>query len=318
MMPTKVLVTDYIPNPDIEKEVLGDVVGDAAHDGIEVLLVWHKKIDKAFIDRFPGLKGIVRYGVGYDNIDINYAYSKGIIFCNTPDYGIDEVSDTAMAMILNIIRGITRYDFMCREFADTWQENTISELKRSDEVTLGIIGAGRIGGSLALKSKAFGIETTIYDPYKDRGYEKMLGTKRVDELDELLERSDIVSFHAPLTNETRDLVDERFVMKMKKNSSFVNTARGQVISDIDVFYEPLINHHLNCVALDVLPNEPPENSKLIHAWRNRNKLLDGRIIINPHTAYYSAKAYQEMRFKAASNAKRILDGQIPFNIISSN
>lgn len=313
---SKVLITDYITNPDIEKEVLGDLVCGTAHDGVEVILVWHQKVDKDYIDSFPNLKGIVRYGVGYDNIDVNYATSKGIVFCNTPDYGTNEVSDTAMAMILNIMRGVTRYDYMCREYIDTWQENTIAELRRSDEQTLGIVGAGRIGGSVALKAKAFGVKVSIYDPYKDRGYEKMLGADRVDELDELLEISDIVSFHAPLTSETKGIVDKNFVSKMKNYSSFVNTARGQIISDIDVFYGPLINRAVNCVALDVLPYEPPTHSKLIHAWRTRDKMLDGRVIINPHTAYFSGKAFWEMRFKAASNAKRILDGKPPFNIIS--
>lgn len=314
---SKVLITDYIANPDIEKEVLGDVACDTSHEDVEVILVWHQKVDKEYIDSFPKLKGIVRYGVGYDNIDIEHASSKGIVFCNTPDYGTDEVSDTSMAMVLNIIRGVTRYDFMCREFKDTWQENTITELKRSDELTLGIIGAGRIGGSVAIKAKAFGIKVIIYDPYKDRGHEKMLGVGRVDELDELLEASDIVSFHAPLTNETRDMVNEVFVSRMKKGSSFINTARGQVISDVDIFYDPLLSNRLYCVALDVLPYEPPEDSKLIRAWRNRDKQLDGRVIINPHAAYYSRKAFWEMRFKAASNAKRILEGKTPFNIISS-
>jgi D-3-phosphoglycerate dehydrogenase len=314
---SKVLITDYIVNPDVEEQVLGDIVSDVPRDDVEVILVWHKNVDKEYIDRFPKLRGIVRYGVGYDNVDINYALSKGIVFCNTPDYGTDEVSDTAMAMILNIIRGVTRYDFMCREFTKTWQENTISKLKRSDEITLGIIGAGRIGGSVSIKAKAFGIKVKIYDPYKDRGYEKTLGVGRIDDLNELLDISDIVSFHAPLTAETQGMVNKVFISKMKQGSSFVNTARGQVISDIDIFYDPLLSNQIYCVALDVLPYEPPEESKLIRAWRKRDKELDGRVVINPHTAYYSGKAFWEMRFTAASNAKRILDGKKPFNIIST-
>ena len=78
-----------------------------------MILVWHEKINKSFIDKFPNLKGVVRYGVGFDNIDLHYAASKGIFVCNTPDYGIDEVSDTAISMILNISRGISQYDFLC-------------------------------------------------------------------------------------------------------------------------------------------------------------------------------------------------------------
>ena len=314
---SKVYITDYIPNPDIEKEILNEVLSEDLHNRIEVLLVWHECIDKKYIDQFPKLKGIVRYGVGYDNVDIAYAQSKGIVFCNTPDYGTEEVSDTAIAMIMNITRGLTRYDYLCRNYTgNTWQENTIHKIKRTSNTVLGVIGAGRIGGSIITRANALRMQTVFYDPYKDRGYEKMLGSKRVDDIETLLKLSDIVSINTPLTDETEHMVDERFVAMMKKGSSFINTARGKIVKNIDVFYDPLRCNFLDCLNLDVLPVEPPGESKLLTAWKNREKWLDGRFIINPHVAYFSVEAYAEMRRKAAENAKRILDGKKPFNIVS--
>lgn len=313
---SKIFITDYINTSDIEKEVLGERLADQLDDNIEVLLVWHEHINKEYIDRLPKLGAIIRYGAGFDNIDLEYASSKGIFVCSTPDYGIDEVSDTAITMIMNIVRAVTRYDFLCRGYKDVWQENTIQSIKRTSDYTLGIIGAGRIGGSVIIKAKALKFNTVFYDPYKEMGYEKMLGARRVDSLDEILRLSDIVSMHAPLTDETKGMVSERFISKMRKGSSFVNTARGKIVSDIDLFYEPLKSDFLSSVALDVLPVEPPRSSRLIDAWRNKEEWLGGRLIINPHTAYYSENAYFEMRQKAALNALRVLNGKKPYNIVN--
>jgi C-terminal binding protein len=312
----KVYITDYIEIADIEKSILGDKLSLEPNRDIEVLMVWHKNINKHYIEKFPNLKGIVRYGVGYDNIDIKYANSKNIFVCNTPDYGTDEVSDTAIAMILNISRGITRHDYLCRNYINNWQENILPETKRTSKYKLGVIGAGRIGGSVLLKAKALRLQTCFFDPYKPRGYEKMLHAERVESISKLLNWADIVSIHTPLTEETNEMINDEFISQMKYQSSLVNTARGKILKDIDCLYEPLKNNQLSSVALDVLPNEPPKESKLVNAWRNRETWLNGRLIINPHNAYYSRQAYSEMRTKAAENALRICNGQEPFNILN--
>lgn len=313
---SKVYITDYIENPDIEENVLEKLLSKELNEEIEVLLVWHEQITKEYIDKLPNLKAIIRYGVGYDGININYARSKNIIVCNTPDYGTEEVSDTAIAMIMNIARGISRYDFKCRNYINSWQENTLSNIKRTSDYTLGVIGAGRIGGSVLLKAKALNFNTIFFDPYVSRGHEKMLGVRRVDSLIELLHVSDIISINCPLTKETKGLINNEFIKNMKEGASLVNTARGGIVENVDIFYEPLKSNHLSSVSLDVLPLEPPISSKLIDAWRNKEDWLDGRVIINPHTAYYSDKAYFEMREKAAINALRVLEKKEPFNIVN--
>ena len=145
----KVLITDYINDHNVESEILGDDVTLKVSEEVEVLLVWHEKITEEFLNQFPNIKGVVRYGVGFDAIDLDAIKRKGIFFCNTPDYGTDEVSDTAIGMLLNLTRGIHVYDFQCKDYNDdSWQENIIPSLRRSSDMVLGVIGAGRIGGSL--------------------------------------------------------------------------------------------------------------------------------------------------------------------------
>jgi len=311
----QIYITDYIDNPDLEQEVLGSKVSIKKSADAEVLLVWHEHINKQYLDQFPEIKGVVRYGVGFDNIDLEEIKSRGLVFCNTPDYGTDEVSDTALAMMLGLLRGVFAYDVFSRSYTDTWQENTIGKLRRVSGLTLGVVGAGRIGTALMRKAKALGMNIIFYDPYKDSGYEKAVGVNRCYDLSEFLAQCDVISMHTPLTSETRSMVDENFIDNMKQDSILINSSRGEVVKDLDVIYKALESGKLSAVALDVLPDEPPTDCKLIRAWRGHDKELAHRIIINPHTSYYTQESYVEMRVKASENAKRIIDGVEPLNII---
>jgi lactate dehydrogenase-like 2-hydroxyacid dehydrogenase len=312
-----VYITDFVQNPDVELAILGDALVAELSDDVAVLLVWHERIDDTYVERLPALRGVVRYGVGYDTLDLACLHRRGIVACNTPDYGTEEVADTALAMILNIARGVSRYDVLCRQLrGSSWQENTLPSVRRTSDVSLGVIGAGRIGGSVILRANALRFRTSFYDPYKERGYEKLLGARRVASLEELLAESDIVSMHAPLSAETTGMVDERFLSAMKPGASLVNTARGAIVKDLEIFHEPLRSGRLNCVALDVLPHEPPLQTPLLSAWKAREEWLDGRLVINPHTAFYSSAAFRDMREKAAFNALRILCGQEPYNVLA--
>ena len=186
MNPNSVYITDYVRRADVETSLLGEALSSEPHDKIEVLMVWHHQIDSDYLRQFPNLKGVVRYGVGYDNIDLVATRERGVFACNTPDYGVDEVSDTAIAMIMAISRGIVRYDSLCRNYRANWQENTLNATRRGTEMTIGVIGAGRIGGSVLYKSKALGFQTVLYDPLKPSGHEKTFGAARTETMDELL------------------------------------------------------------------------------------------------------------------------------------
>lgn len=311
-----IAITDHFHEPTDEKEILGDLVGMVIGEDTKVLLVWHEKIDKEYLKKVPNLTGIQRYGVGYDSVDVDYLNSKGIIFCNNPDYGTDEVSDTAVSMILSIARGVFKYNHDAKSYHDSWQENVIPSIKRNSETTVGIIGAGRIGGSVLMKCNALKFKTVFYDPYKERGYEKMINGKRLETLEELLKISDIISIHTPLNKETKGIIDQDFIKKTKQGASIVNTARGGLFADLDILYNALAENHLFSLAIDVLEIEPPISCKLIDSWRDVNSELQGRLIINPHSSFYSQSSFRELRINAAKNALRILKKENPYNVIT--
>lgn len=315
---TRVIITDYVSNPSFERDILGDDLSnydECDKDKVEVLLVWHQHIDEDYLKQFKSLKAVVRYGVGFDSVDKEAIKSRNLVFCNGPDYGTDEVSDTAIAMALSLVRGIHEYDNACRSYVDgSWQENTVKSITRTSSLKFGVVGAGRIGTAVLRKASALGFNCAFFDPYVVSGYEKAINIKRYETLKQCLAECDVISIHTPLCEETRGMVNESFIGSMKDGSYFVNTARGEIIKDVDIFLSHLNSGHLAGIALDVLPEEPPKDSVLIDQWRKRIG-ISKKVIINPHTAYYSSQAYSEMRCKAALNAKNILLAAQPKNII---
>lgn len=315
-MNKKVYITDYIDNPDVEQTVLGDFLTDQLNEDVEVLLVWHEVIDAAYMERLPRLRAVVRYGVGYDNIDLERATKNGIFVCTTPDYGVDEVSDTAISMMLSFTRGVIAYDHLAKGLTGgTWQENVISDIRRSNEQTVGVVGAGRIGTSVLIKARALGFRTAFFDPYVVRGHEKVCRATRHETLAGLLNNVDIVSVHVPLNGETESMINQRFIENMKDGGILINTARGRLLHSLALIESALDSKKLRAVGLDVLPDEPPREESLIARWRSSDGTLQGRLLINPHTSYFSREAYREMRQKAAENALKVMKGERPWSII---
>ena len=312
---SSIYITDYVQDPAIESKILGEHLTMKPSEEVKVLLVWHEHINKKYLEKFPNLTGIVRYGVGIDSIDLKEVKNRKLILCNTPDYGVDEVSDSALSMIMNFSRGTTEYNRLAKKLYDTWETNTIGNLRRIKDQHLGVIGAGSIGSSLILKAKAVGFNISFFDPYKESGFEKALGVNRYFNLDEMIKNSDILSFHIPLNEDTEGLIDENFISKMKDGSSLVNTSRGKILKNLDLLYDPLITGKINYVGLDVLPEEPPQSGLFVDAWRNNDEKIVNKVLINPHTSYYSQESYIEMRQSAAQNALRIFTEKTPRNII---
>ena len=328
-MKRKVVITDYVDDPTIEREILGDdieivclnetredfypsVISEAC-----ALLVWHGHITRQSLSKMKSCETIVRYGTGYETIDVAVAREHGINVCNTPDYGVEEVADTACAMILTCIRQVLYYDNLAREITEKWQTRSAIGLKRTSDHVLGIIGCGRIGTSVAVRMKAFGIKIIIFDPNLPSGYEKAIGVQRVEEIGKLLDQATVISFHTPLSEETNGLVNDAFIDMLNSDTILVNTSRGGIIQSTDVISRGLRIGKLSFVALDVLPDEPPNAfDKLINEWRCRGESLQGRLIVNPHSAFYSEASWSEMRIKAAENVRRALSGRQPLNILN--
>ena len=312
-------ITDHIvPPADIEQEAFPGAefrflsdwrASEKSSEGwrqADALLVWHWVVDPATVALLDRCQIVVRYGVGYDLVDVQALAKRGIPLCNTPDYGTEEVADAACAMILTLQRKILAYDRACRGYAPGWQENLLRPHQRTSAQTLGIIGVGRIGTAVVNRMKPFGYRIVGYDPYQPSGHEKAVGYRRVHSLEELLSQADIVSVHCPLTTETRGMVDAKFLRGMKPGSSLVNTARGRILASLDCLEDALRSGHLASAALDVLPDEPPKDHPLIRAWREDAPWIRGRLLINPHVAYYSEQGWYEMRFKAAETARMYL------------
>lgn len=329
----KIGITDYVTAPfEIERTVFPpeaeivflDAIEEDDFDAetlasLDALLVWHAHISKNTAKHLTNCKIVVRYGVGFDNIDVAALCKQGIPFCNTPDYGTEEVADTAAAMILNLSRKVTAYDRLAQSLSDTWQENTFSGMRRLSNSSLGVIGVGRIGSALLRRMRPFGLKLIGYDPYQPSGHEKALSYERTQGLTDALKQSDIVSLHCPLNDETDGLVDEQFLADMKPGAILVNTARGGLVKSLELVAEAILSGHLGGVALDVLPQEPPEQNAFIKAWRGQHPAFAEKVIVNPHTAYFSEDAWREMRVKAAETIVQYLEnGHLRNRIMVNN
>lgn len=302
-----VSITDHIKEYSIEYEILGDYLQPELSEETTIALVWHKKIDEEFLSKYKKLRAIVRYGVGVDNIDLQRCKELNIKVCNTPDYGIDEVSDTAIAMILNLSRRVKELEYFALKNKKSWTGEPIPfSMKRINRMKIGIIGLGRIGGAVARKLKVFSSNISFYDPYLSSGIEKTFGLERFDNLKDLLKNSDVVTIHTPLTKETKGMVDLDFISTMKKNSILINVSRGPIVKDNEIILNALEKNLISGFGTDVFTEEPPNSDdKLYKCWFQKDE-VSNKVIINPHTSYFSEEAIKECREKASLNILNII------------
>jgi D-3-phosphoglycerate dehydrogenase/C-terminal binding protein len=257
---------------------------------------------------------IVRSGVGFDNVDLAEAGRRGIYVCNVPDYGVDEVADHAIGMMLALNRGLLLADRRLRDSLSPWDYTATRPVHRLAGATMGVVGLGRIGTATALRAKALKMRVLACDPYIASGVDKAVGVQMA-ELDELLAASDVVSLHVPLTDDTRHLIDARALGLMKPAAVLVNTARGAVV-DVDALAAALAERRIAGAGIDVLPVEPPgADSALIRLWREEAD-PPINLILTPHSAFYSEQGLAEMRVKGAREIGRVLRGELPRNCVN--
>jgi C-terminal binding protein len=312
-----VFVTDTLPEIGAECKILNNHAevtllqtndeADVARRGAEadVLLVYHTiKLTERSIATLAKCRGIIRCGVGYDNIDLEAAGKRGIVVCNVPDYGTEEVADHALLMLLAIARRLFPAEKSVRD--GKWDFGIAIDTPRLRGRTLGIIGCGRIGTAMVLRAKAIGMRVVFYDPFKPDGLEKALGIERVHHLDELLAQSQFVSLHCPLTPQTRHILNAKTLAQLPRGAYVINTARGPCV-DANGLMQALDSGHIAYAALDVVEQEPLNDERI----RKHPK-----IVLTPHTAFYSVEGYQEMRSKGAEEARRILLGEAVRNPVN--
>lgn len=328
--PFHVIITDFL-HDDLapERSILDGLARVTALEAIDekqlvgriekadAIIVYHEMIlSRATIERLERCRLIVRGGVGVDNVDRPFARERGITVANVPDYGSEEVADMALAMMMTFVRGVHVLNSLFRSTAGPWAYHQVAPLARLRGSVMGVVGLGRIGTAAALRGKAFGMDVVFYDPYKPDGYDKALGIRRVETLDELLAQSMVVSMHCPLTEETHHMIDAAAMAKMPQGSYLINTARGAVV-DTTAVADAIASGHLSGIALDVLEHEPPtDDDPLLKIWRDPRHPAHHRLIITPHAAFYSEQGLLDIRHKTSEACRRVLLGLPPRNVVN--
>jgi D-3-phosphoglycerate dehydrogenase len=298
----KVLFTDYdMKSVELERQIFREAGVDlveaqcrsedeviAAAQGCSALLIQYAPVGDKVFAACPGIGLASRIGAGYDTIDAVAAARHGVWVSNSPDYGVGEVSLHALAMLLDLIRSISRYN---RDIHDgNWHYTRVPAIPRAQNLTVGVLGLGRIGRRFAHYAQPIFKRVIAHDPFLiDGDFPQYV--ERVS-LEALFEEADAISIHCLLNDGTRGLVGESLLSRMKPGSYLVNTARGAVI-DVDGLVRVLGTGRLAGVALDVLPVEPIPTAHPL--------LADPRVLLSPHSAFYSVQSEIELRRKAALN-----------------
>ncbi|HYG43331.1 MAG TPA: C-terminal binding protein [Bordetella sp.] len=310
----RVVITDYtFPNIDQERAAAEQHGGALftfqcktaeevakAVEGADVVLVQFAPLTEAAIAGMAENAGIVRYGIGYDNIDVPAAVRRDFSVGYIPDYCTAEVADHTASLILASLRKLQQLDASVRN--DDWNAvATARPMMPFGDITVGFLGLGRIGGSVLARLKAFGFRFLVADPQLDAAQAEALGAVCVDR-DALFAQSDIISLHAPATAETTHIVNAARIATMKKHAVIVNTARGKLIDEA-ALADALVAGSLGGAALDVFDTEPlPPTSPLRSA---------PNLILTPHAAWYSDAAIVRLQELAAADIARLLSGREP-------
>lgn len=274
-----------------DKPITKEKVIECIHDK-EIYVVTGEKLDKEVINQAKNLKMVIKYGVGVDNIDINYLTEKGIPVTNAPGTNAYSVADLTMAILLSAARSVPQACSLLKQ--NGWNLFIGSELY---EKTIGIIGFGLIGREVAKRAKGFGMNIIVYDIFKDDKVAQEIGTKYV-ELEELIKRSDFISLNLALSKDTYHLIDKEKLALMKESAYIINTSRGPVINENDLI-NALENNMIKGAALDVFESEPP-NRKLI--------ALDN-VVATPHIGGSTFEAARNIGEITYANIKRYIEGK---------
>ena len=302
----RVLVDPYLDVPRLRTELaalpltVDELDGDLAGEDVVAVVSWRHRVGDAELARLPALRALVTPSVGFDHFDLDAARRHGgVHVCHVPDYCLEEMADSALALALALVRGIVALDRSVR--AGEWSERAAGPLRRVRGTRLGVVGFGRIGAAVARRAMAIGFEVLAADPVVAPATIAQSGATPVS-LDALLGACDVVSLHVPLTPQTRGLIGPEQIARMRRGSMLVNTARGDLV-DTDAVVDGLRGGHLGGAALDVLSVEPPT---LEHPAPRVDNL-----IVTPHAAYYSVEAEAELYRRTGEAIRAALAGRRP-------
>lgn len=312
------MVSDYpFEDLEIENRMLGEIdaeVIDCDKDAefseeakdADAILTTYDDVNREIIESLEKCQIIARYGIGVDNVDIEAATEKGMYVTNVPDYCIHEVADHALALMLTYLRKVIPYQNSTK--SGEWDISVGEPIHRLQGLTLGLMGFGKIARELAKKAKAIGLDIITSDPYISEDIVEEIGAELVEK-DELIETSDVISVHVPLTDETKHMFSENEFKKMKDNTLIINTSRGPVI-DTEALNKAVENGEIQGAALDVMEKEPLEEDNPL--------LTRDDVIVTPHAGWYSEESLIELREKATSRVIETLQGQKPENLVNED
>jgi D-3-phosphoglycerate dehydrogenase len=275
---------------DVDDPRLGNAVA---------VMVTVSPVTAEILDRMPRCRVIGRVGTGVDAIDLDAATQRGIYVTNVADYSIDEVSTQTLALLLAHVRRLPQYLALVKR--GTWDSVGAGPIRRLRGMTLGVLGFGRIGQATVRKAVGLGLNVIVHDVFPAPEAVRAAGAEPVGWPD-LLERSDYLTLHIPLTEETRGIIGADALAAMKPGAVLINTARGGLV-DEPALADAVRSGALGGALLDVLGQEPPPVD---------NPLLgNDRIWITPHTAWYSLEAQRDVALRAAEDVHRVLSGHVP-------
>jgi len=313
----KVVVTDYgFPNLDQEKEILEPlgirlVSGQCRTEeetaqlcaGADAVLTQWAPISRKVIEALTSCKVIVRYGIGVDNVDVDAARERKIPVVNVPDYAINEVADHALSLLLASVRKIPRIVDQVKQ--GIWNIAPCPPIMGLEGKTLGLAGFGNIARAVAKRAQAFGLNIVAFDPKLAPNVFKEASVVQVH-WHQLLEQSDILSVHLPLTKETHHLFNRDAFSRMKSTAYLVNTSRGGVVHT-EALIEALEQGSITGAALDVLEQEPIQANSRLLQFEN--------VMVTSHCAWYSESSLRRLQEYAAMEVKRVFSGEMPKHVV---
>lgn len=271
----------------------------------DALIVELNAVPEPLLARLPRCRIIACASTGYDYVAWQAAARCGVWVTHVPDYCTEEVATHTMALLLSQARRLPGL-FAQVQRAD-WNPLPVRPIRRLQGQTLGIIGLGRIGKSVARKAQGLGLRVMAHDPYVDEATMSALGVTRAARED-LLRTADYVSVHTPLTDETEGMLDAAALALMPPHAVLINTARGRLVDEAALL-EAVRAGRLAAAALDVLADEPPSADHPL--------LAEPRISVTPHSAWCSEEADAEVWRRAAEDVARVLNGQPPLHAVTT-
>ena len=303
----EIYIKEEYPNVDfiflseqaLEKEELISKAKD-----IEVLISWDQEMDEEIYEKL-NLRAFLAASTGYNVANVEAATKYNIVVSNAKDYCKDEVATHAVMYILACARKL--YELLPYVKEGNWGLSDVGKIKRFSNATVGILGLGAIGSSVAKKLSGFGVRIIANDPNISKESMEKLGVEKVD-FETLLSESDYLSLHTPLLESTKEIINLEALKKMKPTAFLINTARGAIVNQEDLYFV-LNNGIIAGAGLDVLENEPPKDS-------DKKLIALPNVMVTPHSAYLSVEASDAQLRITAQETGRILRNETPINLVN--